>query len=272
MNAWAPEHRLADYEGERARADPGRGRLAALHGRARPLAAPVVGLAVQAAAARAALRGASTATQPWFPRVPRAAGRRRRGLPRASSRALGAGDAEDVHWAVQHDLVAQLPLGARRPRRAAGGHARAAARATSASSPPGRPSRRNAGPLPLPPGAYDDAAAADRAAPLRAPTSAPIGYDDAPPDGGLARRLGARGPSRCSRCCAARSTSTLRIGQLHAARAAPRRAHARAPRRSSRPAPPAGRAPAAPRSSPTSRATRTSTCAGAGRRAARARA
>ena len=94
--------------------------------------------------------------RPWFPRVP---GRR----PRTSSTtsaafvaALPGGDAEDVHWAVQHDLVAQLPLDhVGRVERIAEtvaalrAHARARRR-------PAATRRENASPLPLPPHAYDD--------------------------------------------------------------------------------------------------------------------
>ena len=46
---------------------------------------------------------------PWFPRVPWAA-REIVDDFRAFVAALGGGEGEDVHWAVQHDLVAQLPL------------------------------------------------------------------------------------------------------------------------------------------------------------------
>jgi Sulfotransferase family len=46
---------------------------------------------------------------PWFPRVPWAA-REIVDDFRAFVAALAGGEGEDVHWAVQHDLIAQLPL------------------------------------------------------------------------------------------------------------------------------------------------------------------
>ena len=249
----------------RARADPRRARLAALLARARPGPPAVVGLAVQAAAARAALRGARSATPPWFPRLPERRRRRSSRTSAASSPRSGAARAEDVHWAVQHALVAQLPLDhVGRVERLGETLARLHAHvARAAAAPPGT---RTESPLPLPPGAYDAAAARGaRRAPrgrlrrlrLRAARRRPR----------RSRGLGRRRSRRSSRSCAIAIGDRERLGQLHrVAQRRVRRAQAAedAARDGERRARSGTRA--RPRS-PTSRARPTSTSAGAGRTA-----
>ena len=188
-----------------------RGRLAALHARARPGHAAVVGLAVQAAAARAALRrgvrrravvpARAGATRPQLVEDFRrfvAARRRRRGRGRP------LGGPARPRRAAPADHVG--------PRRAAGRHAAAAARARRRAAPGRRrPRRENRSPLPLPAGRLRRARAprscasttrADYAA-LRLRAAAP-----AAADGGVG---GARS-RRCCRSCAPRSTSTRGSG------------------------------------------------------------
>jgi Sulfotransferase family len=48
--------------------------------------------------------------EPWFPRIPERSADLIEDFRRFVA-ALGSGDVEDVHWSVQSDLVAQLPLG-----------------------------------------------------------------------------------------------------------------------------------------------------------------
>ena len=156
MNAWAPDHRLAEYEGERrARVlnEDGWLRFTVVRDPWQRLWSGWLSKLLLREPRFVALYG----EQPWFPRVPETAAGVVEDFRRFVA-ALGAGDAEDVHWAVQHDLVAQLPLG----------HIGRAERLADtvallhdhAGVPAPPASRRNAGPLPLPPGAYDDASAA----------------------------------------------------------------------------------------------------------------
>ena len=89
---------------------------------------------------------------PWFPRMPERPGGGRDRLPPLRRRARdGAG--EDVHWAVQHALVAQLPLDhVGRVERL--GETLALLHA-HAPGPQGPARHENESPLPLPPGLYD---------------------------------------------------------------------------------------------------------------------
>ncbi len=112
---------------------------------------------------------------PWFPRVPQGPADIVDDF-RAFVSALGGGEGEDVHWAVQHDLIAQLPLS----------HVGRVERLDETldllrehvgrplTAPSGR--QENRSPLPMPPGLYDDAAAEILSARHRADYDA-FGYD-----------------------------------------------------------------------------------------------
>ncbi len=117
---------------------------------------------------------------PWFPRVPWEAGEIVEDF-RAFVAALGDGEGEDVHWAVQHDLVAQLPLNhVGRVERIeetlallqahVGGRLR-----------PGR--NENRSPLRMPPGLYDERSATILRKRHRADYAA-FGYDPPVPAAG----------------------------------------------------------------------------------------
>ena len=217
MNVVAPEHRLVALRRGRARADARRGRLAALHARARPGAAAVVGLAVQAAAARAALRRDVRRRAVVPARAASARGEIVDDFRALRRRASAAARREDVHWAVQHELVSPAPARPRRPRRADGGDAGAAARRTSARR-AGRPDAAHEN-------AHAAAAAAarlrrgDRGGParaLRARTSRPSATTPSRRAGdGDAGRVGARRSSRCCRLLRATIDDHARVGQLH---------------------------------------------------------
>jgi hypothetical protein len=91
--------------------------------------------------------------QPWFPRVPERPADVIEDF-RAFVAALGDGGAEDVHWAVQHDLVAQLPLThvgqvERMP------ETLALLRAHVGEAWPSDVGRENPTPLPMPAGVFD---------------------------------------------------------------------------------------------------------------------
>ena len=127
--------------------------------------------------------------------------------------ALGAGDAEDVHWAVQHDLVAQLPLthvgraerlgdtvallhehaGVRRPRRPRDG----------------TPARCRCRPAPTTTRPPPSCGAAT------APTWRAYGYDDAPPEAG-SRADWERRAEAVLPLLRGTIDEHVRIGQLHA--------------------------------------------------------
>jgi hypothetical protein len=159
--------------------------------------------------------------RPWFPRVPERPSDLVEDF-RAFVAAVGRGEAEDVHWSVQHDLVAQLPLGhvghverlGETVTRLRAHVARAGLRPW-----PAEPRRENRSPLPPAPHAYDPAAAAvlgeRHAADLEA-----FGY--APPV--TAERadpvaIGAWERRACAALPAVRATidDRARLGQLHAA-------------------------------------------------------
>jgi hypothetical protein len=121
--------------------------------------------------------------EPWFPRVPERPSDLVEDFRRFVA-ALPTGQAEDVHWAVQHDLVTQLPLNhvgrvERLPETLAllREHVPADRWATATE-------RQNRAPIPMPPGVYDEAAAAVLADRYRADFDH-FGYDGLSPDGGL---------------------------------------------------------------------------------------
>ena len=96
--------------------------------------------------------------EPWFPRVPERPSDLVEDFRRFVA-ALPTGEAEDVHWAVQHDLVTQLPLNhVGRVERLPETLARLREH-VSEERWPAEAERQNRAPLPMPPGLYDEAAA-----------------------------------------------------------------------------------------------------------------
>ena len=181
MNAWAPEHRLTEYEGEtrsRVLHDDGWLRFTVVRDPWHRLWSGWLSKLLLREPRFVSLYG----DEPWFPRVPGTAADIVDDFQRFVE-ALGTGEAEDVHWAVQHDLERQLPLdhvgrAERLEETLALLHRHAGAVA------PPRVGRRNAGALPLAPHAYDHETAAIVRTRYWADLEA-YGYDDQPPDAGL---------------------------------------------------------------------------------------
>jgi hypothetical protein len=117
--------------------------------------------------------------QTWFPRLPDSAATIVEDFRRFVA-AVGAGEAEDVHWAVQHELSEQLPLTHVGRAERLGDTMRLLYEHVDAEPAPA--SRRNVSPLPLPPDAYD-AEAADTVRRWFAADFQAFGYDDEPPRG-----------------------------------------------------------------------------------------
>jgi hypothetical protein len=157
MNAWAPEHRLATYEGQerdRVLGEDGWLRFTVVRDPWHRLWSAWMSKLLLREPRFVALYG----DQPWFPRLPES--------PRAIVEdfrhfvaAVGAGEAQDVHWAVQRDLSDQLPLGhiGRAERM---GETLARLFEHVGIDPPQVARRQNASPLGLPPHAYDEPSAA----------------------------------------------------------------------------------------------------------------
>ena len=107
MGVWA-SHRLADFEGderERVLAEDGWLRFTIVRDPVRRLWS-----AWQSKLLLREPRFVDTfGDQPWFPRLPERPAEIREDFRRFVA-AIPTGTAEDVHWAVQRDLAAQLPL------------------------------------------------------------------------------------------------------------------------------------------------------------------
>lgn len=170
MNAWPSDHRFAEYDGDVL----GEGwlRFAVVRDPWRRL--------WSAWSSKLLLREprfvSDYGAEPWFPRLPESAD-----ALIEDFRRFVAADAEDVHWAVQHDLTEQLPL-------THIGRAEQLADTLAllydhAGTEPPPAARRNASPLPLPPHAYDDETAAIVRRRFAADFEA-FGYEDRPPAGG----------------------------------------------------------------------------------------
>jgi hypothetical protein len=178
MNAWAPDHRLTRYAGEEQR---------------RILEGDWLRFTVvrdpwhrlwSAWVSKLLLREprfvATHGEQPWFPREPESASTIVEDFRRFVA-AVGAGEAEDVHWAVQHELSSQLPLTHVGRAESLGDTMQLLSEHVGAELAPA--GRRNASPLTLPPDAYD-AEAAETVRQAFAADIEAFGYDDAPPRGG----------------------------------------------------------------------------------------
>jgi hypothetical protein len=180
MNAWAPDHRFARYEGEARRRilEEDWLRFTVVRDPWHRLWSAWVSKLLLREPRFVATHG----EQPWFPREPESAAAIVEDFRRFVA-AVGAGEAEDVHWAVQHELSSQLPLT----------HVGRAERMGETmrllhehvGSEPGPAELRNASPLTLPPDAYD-AETAETVRRSFAADFAAFGYDDEPPRGGAA--------------------------------------------------------------------------------------
>jgi hypothetical protein len=118
--------------------------------------------------------------RPWFPRLPA----RPEELVEDFRRfvlAVGEGDAEDVHWAVQHELVSQLPIDhVGRVERMGETIARLEAHVGGDRRRPRPAAHANTSAVPMPAHAYDEATAEIVRDRYRADFEA-YGYDDEPP-------------------------------------------------------------------------------------------
>jgi hypothetical protein len=158
MNLWGLGHRLSDYEGaerERVLTEEGWFRFSLVRHPATRL--------WSAWQSKLLLREprfvATFAEEPWFPRMPERPAELVEDFRRFVA-AVASGAAEDVHWAVQHDLVKQLPLDhVGRLEQLDDTLESLRAHLGSDALPPEK-GRENRSPLPMPPGAYDEPAAA----------------------------------------------------------------------------------------------------------------
>jgi hypothetical protein len=237
MGLWAPEHRLAEYsddERERILLEDGWLRFCVVRDPATRLwSAWQSKLLLREPIFADAFAGA-----PWFPRVPERAADLIEDFRRFVA-ALPSGTADDVHWAVQHDLARQLPLThvgrvERLPDTLALLRAHVSGRLW-----PGRLRQENRSAVPIPPDAFDDASATVLARHFAADYRA-YGYD-APAPGAAAAGWEERVEPLIP-LLRSGIDAHARVGQLHAlvqrrterARAAERRlavaaGHARSP-------------------------------------------
>jgi hypothetical protein len=154
MNLWGAGHRLADYTGEerkRVLTEEGWLRFTVVRD-----PAPRLWSAWQSKLLLREPRFVlAFGEEPWFPRLPAEPGDLLEDF-RSFVTALPGGEAEDVHWAVQHDLAAQLPLNhVGRLEQIEETIAALRAHVSEDVVLPVRSENRMA--LPQPPGAYDDA-------------------------------------------------------------------------------------------------------------------
>ena len=217
VNAWAPDHRLAHHQGDDRRRileDDDWLRFTVVRDPWHRLWSGWLSKLLLREPRFVAAHG----EQPWFPRPPERATDLVEDF-RLFVAALGAGEGEDVHWAVQHDLSAQLPLT----------HVGRAERLADTLSllyehleiaRPARAERRNASPLALAPHAYDDEAA-ETVRRLFAADFKAFGYGDRPPEGGSRADWEARAEAAIPLLRGTIDTH-VRLGQLH--RLAQRRA------------------------------------------------
>ena len=175
MNAWAPDHRFSRYEREEILGDDWL-RFTVVRDPWHRLWSAWVSKLLLREPRFVAVHG----EQPWFPREPESAAAIVEDFRRFVA-AVGAGEAEDVHWAVQHELSSQLPLTHVGRAERLGDTMRLLYEHVGAEPAPA--GRRNASPLALPDGAYD-AEAAETVRQAFAADIEAFGYDDEPPAGG----------------------------------------------------------------------------------------
>ena len=234
MNAWAPGPPARAVRGRGPAADPG----ATTGCASRSCATPGAGCG------RPGCRSCCCASRASSRRT--ASSRGSRGCPSAPPTivedfrrfvaALGAGEAEDVHWAVQHDLSSQLPLTHVGRAERLGDTMRLLLRARGRRAGAGRAAQRE--PARAAAGRLRRGVGRDRAATLRRGLRRP----SATTTGRLATARAPSGtprPRPCCRCCARRSTGTCASGSCTASRSgapsacrAPRRGSAARPGRS----------------------------------------
>ena len=158
LSHWRPEHRLARYDGEereRILGEDGWFRFTLVREPAKRL--------WSAWQSKLLLREPrfveDFGAEPWFPRLPQDPGAIVEDFRRFVA-AVGDGTAVDVHWAVQSDLVAQLPLSHVGRLEEMGETLRLLEEHAGGGAWPARPRRENRSPLSLPGHAYDEPTAA----------------------------------------------------------------------------------------------------------------
>lgn len=177
MSLWRREHRLVDYEAaerERVLTEDGWLRFSLVRDPATRLWS-----AWQSKLLLREPRFLETfGSEPWFPRLPRRPADLVEDFRRFVA-ALAGGDVEDVHWAVQHELTRQLPLAHVGRMEHLPDTLALLREHVPADAWPADPGRENRSPLPMPPHAYDEAAAAVLGERYAADYAA---YGYAPPD------------------------------------------------------------------------------------------
>jgi hypothetical protein len=178
MSLWGPGRSLADYQGEEREqilTEDGWFRFSVVRD-----PAPRLWSAWQS---KLLLREprflADYGDEPWFPRVPRDAAELVEDFRRFVA-SVAAGEAMDVHWSIQHDLIDQLPLD-HVGRLESLDETLALLRAHLPDEPwPERTRHENRTPIPLPRGAFD-VATADALNRHYAADFASFGYDRVEP-------------------------------------------------------------------------------------------
>jgi hypothetical protein len=158
MSLWGEEHRLASYEAE------DRERILTEDGWFRFSVVRHPGTRLWSAwQSKLLLREPRFTTtfgeEPWFPRVPQRPADLVEDFRRFVS-VLATGEVEDVHWAVQHDLTEHLPLGHVGQVECLEETLVLLRDHVGDDVWPAGPRIENRSPLPMPPGAFDEAAEA----------------------------------------------------------------------------------------------------------------
>jgi hypothetical protein len=217
MNAWAPEHRLTEYAADSRRdvlSGDGWLRFTVVRNPWHRLWSGWLSKLLLREPRFVAHYGG----EPWFPRIPDGPAEIVEDFRRFVA-AVGEGDAQDVHWAVQHDLATQLPLDHIGRAEQMGETFRRLYAHTGVVA-PRFVARRNESSLGMPPHAYEDATASIVRRHYRADFAA-FGYDQVPPDAGLSSEWEQRAEETLP-LLRATIDEHVRVGQLH--RLAQRRA------------------------------------------------
>ena len=202
--------------------------------------------------------------EPWFPRIPEQPEDMVEDFRRFAA-AVAAGDAVDVHWAIQSELLDRLPIEHVGRLEKLDETLALLREHVGGANWPTEQRQENRTPVPLPPAAYDEEAAAALNGHY-AEDFERYGYEPVAPaaDDRRHEEVERAGRLRCSRSSRTRSTSTPASGSST-------RSHGACSswRSGSRTAPRARSGTQTRRSSRTSRTTPTSTSSGAGRRPTR---